>query len=79
LDETDTDSFSNQLSASNRVNNIINHVQEEEKDGRVAGWAVSFDKLLQDISGLCVFTVSDTNIIFFYPSVISYSTVEMIR
>ncbi|KAL3861372.1 hypothetical protein ACJMK2_007408 [Sinanodonta woodiana] len=70
LCETDTDSFSNQLSASNSIN-IINHVQEEqEKVGRVAGWAVNIDKLLQDISGLCVFTeflkkeFSEENIIF---------------
>ncbi|KAL3861373.1 hypothetical protein ACJMK2_007409 [Sinanodonta woodiana] len=70
LDEIDTDSFSNQLSALNSIN-IINHVQEEEeKVGQVAGWAVNFDKLLQDISGLCLFTeflkkeFSEENIIF---------------
>lgn len=31
---------------------------DEETKGRVVSWAVSFDRLLQDSSGLAVFTVS---------------------
>lgn len=31
--------------------------QKEEEIGRVAGWAVNFEKLLKDGSGLVVFTV----------------------
>ncbi|KAK3607981.1 hypothetical protein CHS0354_009917 [Potamilus streckersoni] len=72
FDEKDTDSLNSQLLASKSVNSIINHVQEKEKDevGRVAGWAVNFDKLLLDLSGLRVFTeflrkeFSEENIIF---------------
>ncbi|KAL3863634.1 hypothetical protein ACJMK2_005384 [Sinanodonta woodiana] len=70
----DTDPLnSHRLSAANSVNSIINHVKEEEEKeevGRVAGWAVNFDKLLRDISGLHVFTeflkkeFSEENIIF---------------
>ncbi|KAL3863633.1 hypothetical protein ACJMK2_005383 [Sinanodonta woodiana] len=70
----DTDPLNNhRLSAANSVNSIINHVKEEEEKeevGRVAGWAVNFDKLLRDISGLHVFAkflrkeFSEENIIF---------------
>lgn len=44
--------------------------QKEEEIGRVAGWAVNFEKLLKDGSGLVVFTeflkkeFSQENIIF---------------
>ncbi|KAL5022712.1 hypothetical protein ScPMuIL_001867 [Solemya velum] len=62
------------LYAANSVNSILSHVtrvEEKEDDlGRIAGWAVSFDKLLQDKSGIVVFTdflkkeFSEENIIF---------------
>ncbi|KAK3095243.1 hypothetical protein FSP39_012078 [Pinctada imbricata] len=62
------------LSSAGSVNNIANHVTEdevkEEDIGRVAGWAVNFDKLLKDVSGLTVFTeflkkeFSQENIVF---------------
>ncbi|XP_041370703.1 regulator of G-protein signaling 12-like isoform X2 [Gigantopelta aegis] len=53
------------------VNNIASHDREEKREvGRVAGWAVSFDKLLHDFGGVAVFTeflkkeFSEENIIF---------------
>ncbi|KAJ8317195.1 hypothetical protein KUTeg_005099 [Tegillarca granosa] len=62
------------FSSAGSVNNINNHVAVEEDPedeiGRIAGWAVSFDKLLQDKGGLAVFSdflkqeYSEENIIF---------------
>ncbi|KAK3584487.1 hypothetical protein CHS0354_006017 [Potamilus streckersoni] len=69
----DTGSLKHRLSAPFNVKSIADHVQEKEvKDevGQVTGWAVNFDKLLRDISGLHVFTeflkkeFSEENIIF---------------
>lgn len=48
------------LSSASSVNSIVNHVAksiEQEEVGRVAAWAVSFDKLLRDSAGNMVFTV----------------------
>ena len=52
------------MSLAGSVNNInARNSDEEEEDqkeeeiGRVAGWAVNFEKLLKDGSGLVVFTV----------------------
>ncbi|KAK3595315.1 hypothetical protein CHS0354_004468 [Potamilus streckersoni] len=67
----DTDPVNHGLSAANSLNSIINNVREEEEEnGRVAGWAVNFDKMLRDIMGLHVFAeflkmeFSEENIIF---------------
>lgn len=51
------------MSLAGSVNNINarnsddDEDQKEEEIGRVAGWAVNFEKLLKDGSGLVVFTV----------------------
>ncbi|KAK3595317.1 hypothetical protein CHS0354_004469 [Potamilus streckersoni] len=67
----DTDPVNHRLSAANSVNSIINNVREEKEEvGRVAGWAVNFDKMLRDFHGLHVFTeflkkeFSEENIVF---------------
>ena len=57
----DQDPVQQKLSSANSVNSIVNHVAksiEQEEVGRVAAWAVSFDKLLKDPIGNSVFTVS---------------------
>jgi len=52
------------LSSAGSANNINCHPsddledREEEEIGRIAGWAVNFEKLLKDSAGLAVFTVS---------------------
>lgn len=49
------------LSTANSVNNITNNGDDNEQEddiGRIAGWAVNFNKLLNDHGGLAVFTVS---------------------
>lgn len=54
------------LTSANSVNSIVNHVAktiEQEQVGRVAAWAVSFDKLLKDPVGNAVFTVSDISLL----------------
>ncbi|XP_069139918.1 regulator of G-protein signaling 14-like [Argopecten irradians] len=63
-----------QLSTASSANNINDHIDEDEKEeeeiGRIAGWAVGFEKMLNDVGGLAVFTeflkkeFSDENIIF---------------
>lgn len=56
------------MSLAGSVNNINagnsddDEDQKEEEIGRVAGWAVNFEKLLKDGSGLVVFTVRLLNI-----------------
>jgi hypothetical protein len=52
------------MSSAGSVNNINSHnsdedddLKDEEEIGRVAGWAVNFEKLLKDGAGLVVFTV----------------------
>lgn len=55
------------LSSANSVNSIVSHVNktiEQEEVGRVAGWAVRFEKLLQDSVGIKVFTVSCLDTVF---------------
>ncbi|XP_050397325.1 regulator of G-protein signaling 12 isoform X3 [Patella vulgata] len=61
------------LLPANSVNSIVQHVNkidEDDDSGRIAGWAVNFEKLLQDEAGLAVFTeflkkeFSEENIIF---------------
>ncbi|XP_061194561.1 regulator of G-protein signaling 12-like isoform X2 [Saccostrea echinata] len=64
------------ISAAGSVNNINSPNSDDEEDlkveeiGRVAGWAVNFEKLLKDGSGLVIFTeflkkeFSQENIIF---------------
>ena len=54
------------LSSANSVNSIVNHVAktiEQDEVGRVAGWAVKFERLLLDNIGVSVFTVSFTSIL----------------
>ena len=47
------------LVGANSVNSIVApHKAVEEESGRVAGWAVSFPRLLADPAGLIIFTVS---------------------
>lgn len=49
------------LSTASSVNNITNNGDNDEREddiGRIAGWAVNFNKLLKDQGGLAVFTVS---------------------
>ncbi|XP_033757456.1 LOW QUALITY PROTEIN: regulator of G-protein signaling loco-like [Pecten maximus] len=63
-----------QLSTASSANNINDHLEEDEKEeeeiGRIAGWAVGFEKMLNDVGGLAVFTeflkkeFSEENIIF---------------
>ncbi|XP_060602974.1 regulator of G-protein signaling 12-like isoform X4 [Ruditapes philippinarum] len=69
----DQDPMQQKLSSANSVNSIVNHVAksiEQEEVGRVASWAVSFDKLLKDPIGNTVFTdflkkeFSEENVIF---------------
>lgn len=51
------------ISSAGSVNNINSHNSDDDEDlkeeeiGRVAGWAVNFEKLLKDGAGLIVFTV----------------------
>ncbi|XP_056005277.1 regulator of G-protein signaling 12-like isoform X4 [Ostrea edulis] len=64
------------ISSAGSVNNINSHNSDDDEDlkeeeiGRVAGWAVNFEKLLKDGAGLIVFTeflkkeFSQENIIF---------------
>ncbi|XP_052099872.1 regulator of G-protein signaling 12-like isoform X2 [Mytilus californianus] len=61
------------LSTANSVNNITNNGEDDEHEddiGRIAGWAVNFNKLLNDHGGLAVFTeflkkeFSQENILF---------------
>ena len=57
----DQEPMQQKLSSANSVNSIVSHVAktiEQEEVGRVAGWAVRFEKLLQDSIGIKVFTVS---------------------
>ena len=56
----DQEPMQQKLSSANSVNSIMGHVAktiEQEEVGRVAGWAVRFEKLLQDSIGIKVFTV----------------------
>ena len=47
------------LVGANSVNSIItSHNAVQEESGRVAGWAVGFQRLLADPAGLTIFTVS---------------------
>ncbi|XP_060064951.1 regulator of G-protein signaling loco-like isoform X2 [Ylistrum balloti] len=65
---------SRQLSTASSANNINDHLDEDEKEeeeiGRIAGWAVGFEKMLNDVGGLAVFTeflkkeFSEENIVF---------------
>lgn len=65
---------SHRLSTASSVNNITNNVDDDDEQeddiGRIAGWAVNFDKLLKDQGGLAVFTeflkkeFSQENILF---------------
>ncbi|KAL4231489.1 termination of G-protein coupled receptor signaling pathway [Mactra antiquata] len=53
------DPMQQKLSSANSVNSIVNHVgksTELDEVDRVASWAVSFDKLLNDTIGIVVFT-----------------------
>ncbi|XP_021378648.1 regulator of G-protein signaling 12-like isoform X2 [Mizuhopecten yessoensis] len=66
--------LSQRLSTASSANNINDHLDEDEKEeeeiGRIAGWAVGFEKMLGDVGGLAVFTeflkkeFSEENIIF---------------
>ena len=60
----DQEPVQQRLSSANSVNSIVSQVAktiEQEEEGRVAAWAVNFDKLLRDQIGITVFTVSFTH------------------
>ena len=57
----DQEPVQQKLSSASSVNSIVSHVAktiEQDEVGRVAGWAVRFEKLLHDSVGIKVFTVS---------------------